>query len=598
MDYRVTIEPVDDRASASGSNISEAKAFPAGTEEITFGRERTNALVFPPEARIVSRNHGRLYRQRSGDYAIEAFGDHYIEIDGYPAERGQSVKDGATIRLGGKDGPAIRVRVEAAADAAAATADGGKTLAQKAVQPVSKSLARLGRYQLIGLAAILIVAAAVAFLYFRIPSLETELAALRDNVTTAAEADFVSTDALRAAAYAVILRDRDGKELLQGTAWVYGPAVLVTNAHVAALFDRLRRGEVLLVRPPASVGGEDHIVTASQLHPGYLAFKAFLQEAEETSTGFRAMTKGLVLPSAYDVGALEVENGDTLGPALAVADGVDAESLAPGASLAYAGYPVEGVATQKSAQIAPNPQLQFGAVTSLTDYFLFGGDAGNAFLVQNSLPATGGASGSPVVDRSGKVVAVLSGGTVIATETGRTPSAVLINYAQRADLIAGALDPSTFDLDAARAAWLSLLARFDAHEAAMIAATKASLAESTGNPVGEADLVVPASLQGAGAVRAGIAQYRIHHVEVKAGRTYTFLVYGDLDGSLSLALFRDGKGIDGAGGGRWFSTIAFTADKDETLELRVIGEAANPIGYKLYVFSAEQAPATAAVSSG
>jgi hypothetical protein len=598
MDYRVTIEPVADGPSPPGSNIAEAKAFPPGVDQIAFGRELTNDIVFPPEARIVGRNHGRLFRQRSGDYAIEAFGERYIEIDGYPAERGQAVKDGATLRLGGKDGPLLRVRVEAVGDRAGADpSDGGKTLAQKQVQPVTRVVARLGRYQLVGLAALLVIAAAVAFLYLRIPSLEKELASLRDNVTASAAADFTATDALRAAAYAVILRDRDGKEALQGTAWPYQPGMLATNAHVAVLFERLRRGETLIVRPPNGAG-EDHIVTGDRLHPGYLAFKAFLQEAEETSTGFRAMTKGLVLPSAYDVGLLEVDNGDSLGPGLQVAPNLAADAVVPGMSLAYAGYPVEGVATQKSAQIAPSPQLQFGAVTSTTDYFLFGGDAANAFLVQNSLPAAGGASGSPIVDKDGLVVAVLSGGTVVATDNGRTPSAVLLNYAQRADLIAAALDPSLFDLDAAHAGWKELLTRFDSHENAMVAATRASLAEATGNPVGEADLVVPASLKGGGAVRAGTAQYRVHQIEVKAGRSYSFLAYGDLDGSISLALFRDGHGISGAGGGRWFANIVFTADKDETLDLRVIGEAANPIGYKLYVFSAEQAAPAAAVSSG
>lgn len=586
MDYRVTVEPVADKASKPGQNIPEPKTFPAGVDQVAFGRERTNDLVFPPEARIVSRNHGRLFRQRSGDYAIEAFGDHYIEIDGYPAERGQHVKDGSVVRLGCKDGPAFRVRLDEVADRP--DADGGRTLTQRAVQPVAQVLARMGRYQLIGLAAILLVAAAVVWLFLRIPSLESEMAALRDNVTAAAQSEFSSTDTLRRSAYAVILRDRNGQEALQGTAWPYQPGILVTNAHVAILFDRLRPGEALIVRPPGG-DGVDHVVTGNRLHPGYLAFRDFLGEADATSTGFRALTKGIAMPSAYDVGVLEVDNGEALGPGLPVAADAGADTVRPGMSLAFAGYPIEGVASQNTAQISPNPQLQFGAVTSLTDFFLFGSDAADSLLVQNSLPATGGASGSAVINKDGFVVAVLSGGTVMATETGRAPSAVLLNYAQRADLIAGALDPSGFDLEAARAEWRKILARFDAHETAMVETTKTALAEETGAGIGEADLVVPASLQASGAVKAGTAQYQVHDIAVQAGRTYSFLVYGDLDGSLSLALFRDGKGIGGAGGGRWFANIVFTADRDETLQLRVIGEAANPVGYKLYVFSTGKA---------
>ena len=594
MDFRITVEPVEDKASKPGLNVTAPKTFPTAVDQIAFGRERTNDLVFPPEARIVSRNHGRFYRQRSGDYAVEAFGDHYIEIDGYPAERGQHLKDGALIRLGDKTGPVIRVRME---EVASSDADGGKTLTQRAVQPVAQVLARMGRYQLAGLAAILVVAAAVAWLALRVPSLEGELAALRESVTSSAQAEFTSTDALRQSAYAVILRDRGGQESLQGTAWAYEPGILVTNAHVAILYDRLRPGETLIVRPPGGDGTTDHTVTGNRLHPGYLAFRDFLQEADTISSGFRAMTRGIAMPSAYDIGALEVDNGEMLAPGIPLAANAGADAVRPGMALAFAGYPIEGVASQHTAQISPVPQLQFGAVTSVTDFFLFGAEPQGALLVQNSLPATGGASGSAVINKDGEVVAVLSGGTVMATDTGRAPSAVLLNYAQRADMIAAALDPSLFDVEAARAGWRDVLARFDAHETAMVETTKIALAEATDGTIGEADLVVPSSLGAGSAVRAGTAQYQIHEVAVEAGRTYSFLVYGDLDGSLSMALFRDGKGIGGAGGGRWFANVVFTAEQNETLQLRVIGEAANPVGYKLYVFSAETPAATALTSN-
>jgi hypothetical protein len=176
------------------------------------------------------------------------------------------------------------------------------------------------------------------------------------------------------------------------------------------------------------------------------------------------------------------------------------------------------------------------------------------------------------------------------TDTGRAPSAVLLNYAQRADLIAGALDPSSFDLAAARAGWQATLARFDEHEAAMVDATRSSLSDEAGSAVGDADLIVPTSLQAGGAVKAGTAQYMAHEIPVEAGRTYSFLVYGDFDGSLSLALFRNGKGVGGAGGGRSFANLVFTADRTETVTLRVIGQSEHPVGYKLYVFSVDAAP--------
>ena len=82
---------------------------------------------------------------------------------------------------------------------------------------------------------------------------------------------------------------------------------------------------------------------------------------------------------------------------------------------------MEGTGAQKIAQLSPNPVLQFGRVTALSDYFLFSADKPNALLIENSLPATGGASGSPIVDGSGKVVAILSGGTVDIRDGGRAP---------------------------------------------------------------------------------------------------------------------------------------------------------------------------------
>jgi hypothetical protein len=129
----------------------------------------------------------------------------------------------------------------------------------------------------------------------------------------------------------------------------------------------------------------------------------------------------------------------------------------------------------------------------------------------------------------------------------------------------------------------------------MVEATRTALGESVGGTVGEADIIVPGSLTGSGATRAGATVYATHDIEVVAGRTYSLLAYGDLDGSLSIALFRDGKGLGGAGGGRWFAETVFTAEKDETLQLRILGPSSAPIDYKLYVFSAEQ-PATAAAS--
>jgi hypothetical protein len=321
MDYSIAVEPVtDDRKSKPGETIAEARTFPPGTEQVTFGRDPTNDIVFPPESqRIVSRKHGRFYLEVSGDYAVEPFGGRYVEVDGYPAVRGQPVKDGALVRVGDKDGPVIRVRLQEVA-AGAGAPDVAVTGRRKEVEPLGKRLVRMRQVQIAALAAILVVAAAVGWILTRQPDLEAELAALREAASAAAEAEFSSTEALRQAAYAVILRGRDGQESLQGTAWSYQPGLLVTNAHVAILFERLRQGETLIVRPPGG-NGVDHVVTGNRLHPGYLAFRDFLAgdadalpgvaAPEDQATSSPPKRANPKLPKKFMLDALELPGDDS-----------------------------------------------------------------------------------------------------------------------------------------------------------------------------------------------------------------------------------------------------------------------------------------------
>ncbi len=592
MDLKVTIEPVADGDTPAARNIPASITFPPARDEIVLGREKTSDVVFPPDARIVSRTHGRIFRQPSGDYAIEPFGDHYIEMDGYPVERGQHVRDGAMVRLGGKSGPLLRVRIERAEQTAAT---GHTTLAQERVVSVHKRMGAMRRYQFAGLAAVMLVAAAMAYLYaFRLPDYDVQMADLRAGVEAAAKDDIRDTSALMAAAWAVVLKERGGTEKLIGTAWPYADGLVVTNAHVAVVQEMLKPGEALVVRKPD--GSREFNVLDHRLHPAYKPFKDFIAWAKENNTGFRSMVSGLVMAPAYDVAVLVVDP-PTLGMTLPVVPDPGPQHVAPGTSLAFAGYPIEGTGAQKSAQLGQNAQLQFGSVTSNSDFFLFHAQPEFAYLVQNSLPATGGASGSPVINKDGYVVAVLSGGTVVATGNGgRAPSAVLLNYAQRADLIAGAVDPSSFDVEAERSRWMATLSRFDDYENKVVADAQAALEQQTGKVLSGEMLVQDGSLATGDSVKAGTVQYRNHEVKVEAGKTYSFLVYGDQGSSLSLALFRETTGLGGRGGGRWFSSMTFTAEADETLVLRVIGEAANPVPYKLYVMEADGPLLTAAAN--
>ena len=79
---------------------------------------------------------------------------------------------------------------------------------------------------------------------------------------------------------------------------------------------------------------------------------------------------------------------------------------------------------------------------------LWFGPAGN-FLVRHNLPATGGASGSPIFLADGSVAAVLNAGNIIlafnpqgdSVTMSRAPSAAGVNYAQRIDILRDLVGP-------------------------------------------------------------------------------------------------------------------------------------------------------------
>ncbi|MCP4381090.1 MAG: FHA domain-containing protein, partial [Hyphomicrobiales bacterium] len=160
MDYRLTIEPIDAASLRKGpagvsSDADGVIAFEPGCEEVIFGREPNSDVVFPPDQRIVSRKHFRLYRQASGHYAIEVFGDRYVEVNGAPARSGEAVSDGDIIRLGARDGPALRIGLTAGP----ASSNLARTLTQVKVASTGAQFRTLRR--VIAVVAVAVVAVGV-----------------------------------------------------------------------------------------------------------------------------------------------------------------------------------------------------------------------------------------------------------------------------------------------------------------------------------------------------------------------------------------------------------------------------------------------------
>jgi hypothetical protein len=62
----------------------------------------------------------------------------------------------------------------------------------------------------------------------------------------------------------------------------------------------------------------------------------------------------------------------------------------------------------------PVATMQSGIITANTDFWLAKSSYESRRLIQHSLPAVGGASGSPIFDADGDVVGILSSGNMIA----------------------------------------------------------------------------------------------------------------------------------------------------------------------------------------
>ncbi len=595
MDFSVTIEPTAGVTVWKGPGAAPADGakdapivFEAGKETIVFGRETTSDVVFGPEHRAVGRKHCQLIRQPTGDYRIEIFGERAVEVDGAPARTGESVRDGARLRFGGAQGPTLVARV--------ASAGGADDLEQTLIQPkfetTGQSIKRMRRIQASVAAGLVVVAAGVAAYFIlaeqRFASMNEVVAAVAEDV----QKEMVNHEAietLKAAAYAVIQRDRQGREVLQGTAWPVAPGILATNAHVANL-TKGSGGDLIVRKPGSEPGGDgDFNVTGATIHDGYALFSKFDSDTKASSSSYAALGND-GRRTGYDVALLMVDRGDELQPILPRADEEEVVALDSGMPLAYAGYPIGGTAEQGSAQLKPTPTVQYGRITSVTDFFMFGTDPTHAYLVQHSLPTFKGASGSPIINARGEVVAILSGGHVVETTEGIASNAVMRNFAQRIDLLAALLgEATTFDLRAEEQRWSSVAGRFDNHRNSVIEDVKSRLAGKVGGGAVVDVQNFEGSLTARGVEDNGFQKFVDYEVPVEKDGHYAFLVYGSEGAPLSLIVYRgEGETPVADGGAASFASVDTDATGRSSLRVRVLGLSKNPSEkYTLYVFRGE-----------
>jgi hypothetical protein len=423
----------------SGPLAGASQRIEPGVDRVIFGRDpQACDVVFPPSLTAVARRHFALQLRPSGDWTLDLFGDPYVELDGRPAEAGQTVRSGAVIGLGGRHGPTFTIVQES--DSLDSSLP--RTLPQPKPEGARAAAARTRRFALAGLAAAcvaLVGVSGVAYLWQREGSrLERALAALSETQAQIASRgiDPAVRDKLLQSAYVVVRRTAGGQEAAAGTAFAISPRTLGTNAHVAEQYEQMQPGERMFVRAPGSSGKLYEVIEA-RLHPGWRAFDAFLREdplfvafSKECKDCFSQLSNS----NSYDVAIMRIADGPPLESVLDISSREELAAIAPGLPVAMAGYPSERITGREVLPIGATPTLSLGVITGLTDMFMLPAEPDKRRILRHNMPITGGSSGSPLVGPNGKVVGVLHLGNMdYLPNIGRLWNAALINYAQRAD---------------------------------------------------------------------------------------------------------------------------------------------------------------------
>jgi hypothetical protein len=233
--------------------------------------------------------------------------------------------------------------------------------------------------------------------------------------------------------YLVTFSTSEGAESGLATAWVAktadGEKVLLTNGHVSTFLRQQRKVSISLADKAlwksaklwAHSPGENSVrleVTGSITHPGYDKLQDIIREfggparKQVTVVGRNAVyrLRGVSFIPGYDVALLTVKDPSKLAPALKIEPSLQA----PGnikekltfELVGMAGYPM----TERSSLIK-NPNLKYrrGFVSGVTNFF-YGDLSEHNFLIQHTIATEGGSSGSPVINKSGRVIAIHSSG--------------------------------------------------------------------------------------------------------------------------------------------------------------------------------------------
>jgi hypothetical protein len=536
-------------------------------DRVAFGRGLDCQVVYPPEETIVAREHFALVRRPpgpAGHWTIDLFGEPFVAVNGVAADPEQTLPAQATFELGKHGGPSFKVEVmpDAAGDNFPRTVAQEPQERPRILAVKAGERAQFARRLAVAVLAVAVAAIAAGSYYAYQQSQLTISADVRERLTRAAF--FVRSPEHVA------------------TAWPVGPHMLATNAHVVEDFEKLKPGQVMTVRAPGQ-DGKVYQVVDYKVHPGWRAFSKFdvLQKAVLNIAGI----------AGYDVGLLIVKEELPAQSILQIASDEELRGLSSGTIVAAAGYPAETVPGSPVRNFGATPELHVGIVTSTTDFFFLPADFENRQLVHHDLPSGGGASGSPIVGRSGHVIAVHSAGSYYfpsSPKERRIPSGTQINYGQRVDvlrqLISGTAER---ELPETRKYWserAKILPR-GADRAASIVASQ--IGDQLKKRVDIAKVSeVTATLSDAPVSQNGVLQrQKSHSVEPPTDSNYFISAYAEDGSPITLWLYADNQlKASSSEGSKFVRWVALGPERPNTnLTAWVISTSAQPVTYTLQV---------------
>jgi len=425
-------------------------SFPDTLEEIRIGRTAGSEVEYPEDMASVGHDHFAIVRQ-AGTYKFVINPHHRVYANGKDVMDGEELASATEVRLGTQDGPRLLLEPSRAGGTNyIATEPQGKSVA---LLEIARSSARW-THRLGFIVAIAILGG--IFAYWK---LSGEVQPIYANAGSGTDFSTIIAK-YQNSVFLVDEVDAGGNTQSGATAWVValpdGRKAFATNAHVGGMLADARKNHFrLLVRSPDTAHREYTIVDAI-IHPAYAAFNAMLAEADKKASS--GMIREVGLSPAYDVAILIPDKQDGIPDPLPLAKDATLAKLHSGEPIAFIGYPAENLVSFDVN--APTPTSQVGIITSVRNFFLTA-DGGPAQLIEHSLPSAGGASGSPIFDSHGEVIALLSGGNNITSKDGRIPNAALVNFAQRVDLLRDlANGKADSQLDSDKKMWAEAVARW------------------------------------------------------------------------------------------------------------------------------------------